>query len=102
MRTLEREAVTDISDHWDPYDDEPYPDDDPDDWYDGRDEDPEPDEADYEYDAWRAALEEHCEQVHGGADCDCRPPLRERLRDAWQRARRLLRRRPRYSDEPPF
>jgi len=71
-----------------------------DDWFD--DDDREPDEPDWGYEEWRAGYEEHCEQKHGGGDCDCRPPLRERLRGAWQRARRLLRRRPRYSDEPPF
>lgn len=94
--------MTDIDDDWDPYDYEEYNDPDEDGPGPGYDDDYLPDEADFEYDAWRGGYEEHCIEVHGGADCDCRPPLRERLRDAWQRARRLLRRRPRYSDNPPF
>lgn len=92
--------MTDIDDDWDEYDDyEPDPDPD---LYDDR----EPDEPDWSYDAWGAAYEEHCEQAHGGDDCTCRPPLagrlRQALRDMRLRAVSALRRRPRYSDEPPF
>ena len=59
-------------------DEEDYDDYDPDDFYD--DLHYEPDEADYAYEEWRAGYEEHCEQAHGGDDCDCRAPLGERVR----------------------
>lgn len=94
--------MTDISDHWDPYDDEPYPDDDPDDWY---DDDPEPDEPDWSYEEWRAGYEDHCIETHGGADCDCRAPLAERIRQSLRDLRRRAvskLRRDHYFDEPPF
>jgi hypothetical protein len=80
------------------YDEDEY---DPDDFYD--DLHYEPDEADYEYDAWRAGYEEHCQEAHGGDDCDCRAPLADRIRERFRSARRrvVLRRR-RYYDEPPF
>lgn len=88
-------------DDFDDYDEDGYDPDD--DWY---DDDREPDEPDWGYEAWRAKSEEHCIQVHGGQDCNCRPPLRERLREAaWDLRRwsRNLRRRVRRDwDEPPF
>jgi hypothetical protein len=85
------------TDDYDPREDEDY---DPDDFH---DYDHEPDEADMEYDAWRAGYEEHCEQAHGGNDCDCRAPLGERIRERFRSARRrVVRRRGRYCDDPPF
>lgn len=84
----------------DPY----YDQDDPDDYdpYDP-DYDREPDEPDWAYDAWLYDYEAHCEQVHGGAHCDCRLPLRKRITRWLRNARTRLRtRRARYSDEPPF
>jgi hypothetical protein len=82
------------------YDEDEY---DPDDFYD--DLHYEPDEADYAYAKWRAEYEEHCEQAHGGNECDCRPPLGERVRECFRSARRRVTavlRRDRYCDEPPF
>jgi hypothetical protein len=76
---------------------------DPDDFYD--DQHYEPDEADYAYERMLAEEEEHCEQAHGGADCDCRAPLADRIREGFREARRRVRailHRSRYSDEPPF
>ena len=86
------------TDDYDPREDEDY---DPDDFYD--DGHHEPDEDDYAYEEWRAGYEEHCEQAHGGDDCDCRAPLGERVRERFRSARRrvVLRRR-RYYDDPPF
>jgi hypothetical protein len=84
----------------DDYDEDEY---DPDDFYD--DGHWEPDEADYAYEKWRYDYEEHCEQAHGGNDCDCRAPLGERIRECFRSARRRVRavlHRTRYSDEPPF
>jgi hypothetical protein len=85
------------------YQDEEDYDYDPDDFYD--DLHYEPDEADYEYQRWRAEYDEHCEQAHGGDDCDCRAPLGERIRERFRSARARVRavlRRSRYSGEPPF
>ena len=85
------------------YQDEEDYDYDPDDFYD--DLHYEPDEADYAYEKWRAEYEEHCEQAHGGDDCDCRAPLAERIRERFRSARACVRaalHRSRYSDEPPF
>lgn len=86
------------------YQDEPDEDEyDPDDFYD--DDHYEPDEADYAYERMRADYDEHCDQAHGGNDCDCRAPLADRIRDRFRSARRRVRavlRRTRYSDEPPF
>ena len=94
----------DDADDWrEDEDDDQEPDDD---WYDdddliGPDRDPEDYEIAREYEEYA----EHCDTVHGGRECDCRPPLAERLarraRDAanWLRG---IRNRRQYSDEPPF
>ena len=71
-----------------------------DDWYD--DDRDEPDEPDWGYEEWRASYEDHCMEAHGGRDCDCRPPLRERLGGMLTRIRQRLRRPRSYTDEPPF
>lgn len=75
-----------------------------DDWYD--DDDREPDEPDWGYEAWRAEYEEHCIQAHGGQECNCRPSLRERLREVAgnlrRRIRHLRRKARRDWDIPPF
>lgn len=83
-------------------DDDQEPDDD--DWY---DDDPGPERDPEDADIERAYEEywEHRDTAHGGGECDCRPPLAERLarraRDAagWLRGARNRRQ---YSDEPPF
>ena len=76
-----------------------------DDWYDDRDDWREPDPEDYEIARANEEYAEHCEQKHGGADCDCRAPLSQRiswrLREMRIFAIRLGRGR-RYTDEPPF
>jgi len=92
--------VTGTGEGWeiDDYDDL----DDDGDWRDYDDDGYEPDPEDAEIARADAEYWEHCDERHGGGHCTCRPPLRDRLRGAWQRARRLLRRRPRYADEPPF
>jgi hypothetical protein len=64
------------------------------------------DEADYEFAREYAEHQEHCERVHGGGECYCRPPW-------WRRAwcwlvamrpaiRTRLKRPRRYNDDPPF
>lgn len=79
------------------YDEDEY---DPDDFYDDHYE---PDEADYAYERMRADYDEHCDTAHGGNECDCRAPLIERVRERFRSARRrVVRRRGRYSDDPPF
>lgn len=64
---------------------------------------PDPDPSDYEESRAYAEHVQHCEDVHGGGECDCRPPLADRARNAARRARfawaRLTRR---ASAEPPF
>ena len=85
------------------YQDEEDYDYDPDDFYD--DLHYEPDEADWEFAKWRAEYDEHCDQAHDGDDCDCRPPLGERVRERFRSARRrtvAVLHRSRYYDEPPF
>ena len=85
------------------YQDEEDFDYDPDDFYD--DSRYEPDEADYAYERMRAEYDEHCDQAHGGDDCDCRAPLADRIRERFHSARRRVSavlRHGRYSDEPPF
>lgn len=63
----------------DDWDDAGYDDQDPDDdWYDDDDQ-PERDPEDYEIARAYEEEAEHCEQVHGGGECDCRPSLRDRL-----------------------
>jgi len=74
-----------------------------DDWYD--DDYREPDISDYEEQRAEEEYRDHCDQAHGGNDCDCRAPLADRIRDRFRSARRRVRavlRRTRYSDEPPF
>jgi hypothetical protein len=90
-----------MTDAYQDYDEDEY---DPDDFCD--DLHYEPDEGGCEY-AWRAEsdYEEHCEQAHGGNDCDCRAPLGERIRERFRSARRRViaaLRRDRYYDMPPF
>jgi hypothetical protein len=93
-------AAGDWDEDWDE-DQEPEPDDD---WYDDDDR-PEPDPEDYEIAKAYEEYAEHCDTVHNGGECDCRPSLGERLarraRDAanWLRG---VRNRRQYSDEPPF
>ena len=66
-------------------DDDPEPD--FDDW---DDDYREPDPEDYETARDYEEYAEHCETVHGGGECDCRPSLRERLaREAADAARRI-------------
>lgn len=76
---------------------------DPDDFYD--DDHYEPDISDYEEQRSYEEYYEHCDQAHGGKDCDCRAPLADRIRERIRSARRRVRtvlHRTRYSDEPPF
>lgn len=65
----------------DDHDDEPY-----DDWYD--DDDPqsgyEPDPEDAEIEREYAEYYDHCDKVHGGEHCDCRPSRLARLVAAWR------------------
>lgn len=61
-------------DDWD--DDEPY---EPD-FDDDRDDDYEPDPEDYETAKAYYEEAEHSDTVHGGGECDCRPSVRDRLR----------------------
>jgi len=77
-----------------------------DDWY---DDDPhggyEPDETDYELARPCAEFGQHCAGKHGGGECRCRPPLRNRI--CWRalslrRAIRTRLKRTRQFDEPPF
>lgn len=85
------------------YDD--YDQDDPDDDWDDDDDYREPDPEDYEIAKAYEEYAEHCEEKHGGGECDCRPPLRARLAASLRRAGRRItvwRRSRRYSDEPPF
>lgn len=94
-----------VIDDWDDLDDEPYYYyDDPDD-YDDRPMPPErdPEDAEWEREYWE--YQEHRDERHGGAECDCRPSLPTRL--AWwfrEKRRRVagLRHRRHYTDEPPF
>lgn len=78
------------------------PDDDRDDAYDDDDWD-EPDPEDAEIARSYEEYYEHCEQVHGGEHCNCRTPLRDRLKRCFRQARwhlaGMMRRR---LDEPPF
>jgi hypothetical protein len=70
---------------WDEYDGQ-EPDDD---WYDDDDR-PEPDPEDYEIAREYEEYAEHCDTVHNGGECDCRPSLAGRLaRRAQDAARRL-------------
>lgn len=88
---------------WDDDEDDPDDDYDPDDWY---GDDDEPDEPDWGYEEWRARYEDHCVQVHGGRECDCKPTLRERLTQGAGNFRRWMRNLRRHLhhewDEPPF
>ena len=89
-----------MSAYWDEDEDGYDPDDD---WYD--DDYREPDISDYEEQRAEEEYREHCDQAHGGKDCDCRAPLADRIRDRLRSARRRVRavlHRTRYSDEPPF
>lgn len=73
---------------YDDYDDGYEPDDD---WYYDRNDDYEPDPEDAESARWLAEMDEHFEQVHGGSGvCDCRPPLRNRVKWRIQAAGRRL------------
>ena len=45
-----------------------------DDWSDPTRDDREPDPSDYEEARAREEYQDHCAQVHGGADCDCPRP----------------------------
>jgi hypothetical protein len=76
--------MTDVDD-WDDQDEA----DEDDGWYDDDDDYREPDPEDSEIARAYGEYAEHCEQVHGGAHCDCRPSLPERLaslaRDAGRR-----------------
>jgi hypothetical protein len=91
-----------------------------DDWDDRDDDSYEPDPSDYEEQRAQEEYAEHCDERHGGGECDCRPPWHHRLRcrlgrllpwrgDPWRlplrdRIRYRLRRsrhQP-YDDEPPF
>ncbi len=72
-------------DDWD--EDDPYEPDDSDDQYEpDYDDDPqddyEPDPEDSEIARAYEEYADHCEQVHGGGQCDCRPSPAERLRSA--------------------
>jgi hypothetical protein len=74
-----------VTAEWDEGDDQ-EPDDDGD-WepdYDDPDDDWEPDPEDHEIAKAYEEHAEHCETVHGGGECDCRPSLRDRL--AWEAA----------------
>ena len=78
---------------------------DDDDWYDDDDDYREPDPEDAEIARSYEEYYEHCDQAHGGKDCDCHAPLADRIRDRFRSARRRVRTalgRTRYSDEPPF
>lgn len=66
--------------YYDRNDDDGYDPDD--DWYDDRDDYREPDPEDYEIARAYGEHAEHCEKVHGGGDCDCRPSVFRRL--AWR------------------
>jgi hypothetical protein len=63
-----------------------------DDWY---DDDREPDPEDAEIARSYAEYHEHCDQAHGGGECDCRPSALDRLRwaagcslrNAWAKVR---------------
>lgn len=89
--------------------DEPDRDDDHSDYYDRDERDGADffDEADYEYRKAEEAYWEHCEHQHEGQHCDCREPLRYRLKGwltgIWCTLRAWWRRyEPPFSDEPPF
>jgi hypothetical protein len=75
----------------DDWDDDPYEPDDSDDQYESDyDDDPqddyEPDPEDGDIARSYEEYYEHCDKVHGGGECDCRPSLRDRLAEAMRRA----------------
>lgn len=90
-------------DDFDDWDEDGYDPDD--DWYD-EDYDREPDPEDWEIARSYEELYEHEEKVHGGQECNCKAPLRERVREAAgnlrRRIRHLRRSVRRDWDEPPF
>jgi hypothetical protein len=97
------DPVTAAEDYWDDGDYDEY-DPDGDDYY---DDDREPDEPDWGYLEWQAEYDEHCDEKHGGAACDCKPSLRVRVTDRLQRRIAAWRwrfrgRRHQYTDDPPF
>jgi hypothetical protein len=68
-----------------------------------------PDETDYEFERAYEEHIEHCEAVHGGGDCDCRPSVLQRLGWRIRDTARRLRYRTRTvlaarqaRNEPPF
>jgi hypothetical protein len=62
-----------------------------DDWSERHDDGYEPDISDYEEQRAQEEYAEHCDQVHGGGNCDCpRPPLEAGDPDQP------------YATEPPF
>ena len=68
-------------------------------------DDREPDPEDFEEARANEEYWEHCDQAHGGDDCNCRAPLAERVRERFRSARRrviAVLHRSRYYDEPPF
>ncbi len=52
-----------------------------DDWHDDDRDGYEPDPEDYEN---AKAEEEHCQEVHGGRDCDCPLPTPEEIAARWE------------------
>jgi hypothetical protein len=81
-------AAGDWDEDWEE-DQEPEPDDD---WYDDDDlTGPERDPEDYEISREYEEYAEHCDTVHNGGECDCRPSLAERLARRAQDAARWLR-----------
>lgn len=77
--------MTDIDDYADDLDDDYEPD--PDDFW---DDGPDPDPADYEESRAYAEHVQHCEDAHGGGDCNCRPSRLDVLRlTAGNAARRV-------------
>jgi hypothetical protein len=89
---------------YDPADD--YREEDDGDYYDPRDDDHyEPDPEAYEI---AKAEEEHCQEVHGGRDCDCPVPTPEEIAARWEASTQQHRADAHGSgpcdcdDEPPF